>query len=96
LKAVIHSVTNYSARSDYVDFRLVFYSWDYICADRDRFFLWGRKEAHIYELSLLSRRDLREFMERTPERPEPGALKHGGIIGLVLGAWFLIGGLFFL
>jgi len=60
------------------------------------FFLWGRKEAHIYELSLLSRRDLREFMERTPERPEPGALKHGGIIGLVLGAWFLIGGLFFL
>ena len=60
------------------------------------FFIWGKKEAHDYELYLVSCRDLREFMERTPERPEPGALKHGGIIGVVLGLWLLIAGFFFL
>ncbi|MCL2707242.1 MAG: hypothetical protein FWE97_03680 [Dehalococcoidia bacterium] len=60
------------------------------------FFLWGKKEAHDYELSLLSRRDLREFMERTPERPEPEALKNGGVIGVVVGLWLLLGGLLLL
>ena len=60
------------------------------------FFLWGKKEAYDYVLFLVSRRDLREFMERTPERPEPGALKNGGVIGLVIGFWLLLAGFFFL
>ena len=49
------------------------------------FYFWGRKESQEYEESLTNRYDLREFMEHTPERPEPGALKIGGIIGVVLG-----------
>jgi len=56
------------------------------------FFLWGRKEAREYEEGLASRYDLREFVEHTPERPEPGALKTGGIIGVALGVVLLIAG----
>jgi hypothetical protein len=56
------------------------------------FFLWGRKEARDLEEGLASRYDLREFMEHTPERPEPGALTIGGIIGLVLGVALVIAG----
>jgi hypothetical protein len=56
------------------------------------FVLWGRKEARDYEAGLAARYDLREFMEHTPERPEPGALKSGGIIGLVLGVGLVVVG----
>jgi hypothetical protein len=58
------------------------------------FYLWGRKESQSYEDALITRYDLREFIEHTPERPEPGALKTGGIIGLVLGVGLVIAGIF--
>jgi hypothetical protein len=60
------------------------------------FFIWGKREARDYVFSLVKRRDLREFMERTPERPEPGALKNGGVIGVVIGIWLLLAGFYFL
>ena len=56
--------------------------------------LWGRKEARDLEEGLASRYDLREFVEHTPERPEPGALATGGVIGLVLGVALVIAGFF--
>ena len=56
------------------------------------FLVWGRKEAADYEAGLASRYDLREFLEHTPERPEPGALKIGGFIGLALGLALIAGG----
>jgi hypothetical protein len=56
------------------------------------FLLWGRKEARDLEEGLASLHDLREFIEHTPERPEPGALTTGGIIGLALGAGMVIAG----
>jgi hypothetical protein len=58
------------------------------------FYLWGRREARLYEEALTSRYDLREFMEHTPERPEPGALKTGGVIGFVLGIMLIAFGIF--
>jgi nitrogen fixation-related uncharacterized protein len=58
------------------------------------FFLWGRREARQYEEGLASRYDLREFMEHTPERPEPGALKIGGVIGMALGLVMVVTGFF--
>jgi hypothetical protein len=60
------------------------------------FFLWGRKVARDLEEGLASRYDLREFMEHTPESPQPSALKIGGIIGLVLGVALVIAGFFLL
>ena len=56
------------------------------------FLLWGRKEWRELDEGLAKRYDLREFMEHTPERPEPGALIIGGIIGLALGAGLVIAG----
>lgn len=57
-------------------------------------YFWGHKESQEYEESLANRYDLREFMEHTPERPEPGALKTGGIIGVVLGTGLVVAGIF--
>jgi len=54
---------------------------------------WGRKEARDLDEGLASRYDLREFVEHTPERPEPDALKIGGIIGLGLGVALVITGI---
>jgi hypothetical protein len=56
------------------------------------FLLWGRKEGRQLDEGLSQRYDLREFVEHTPERPEPGALTIGGIIGLVLGVSLVIAG----
>ena len=56
-------------------------------------YFWGHKESHDYEESLSNRYDLREFIEHTPERPEPGALKIGGIIGMVLGIGLVVAGI---
>ena len=58
------------------------------------FILWGRREASQLEEALSQQLDLREFMEHTPERPQPGALVTGGIISLVLGFGLLAAGFF--
>ena len=49
------------------------------------FILWGSHEERNYYDGLASRVDLREFFSRWPPRPEPGALKTGGWIGIIVG-----------
>ena len=59
---------------------------------------WGRREEGSY-FNALSRRggDMREFLNHWPERPQPGALKIGGRISIVVGVLTLIiGGVFLL
>ena len=55
--------------------------------------IWGRSEEKGYYDSLFTRNDVRESLERSPERPEPGALKIGGWIAIAIGLLMLaIGG----
>jgi hypothetical protein len=56
------------------------------------FVLWGRREARQLEEALSQRLDLREFMEHTPESPQPGALVSGGAISLALGVILVVAG----
>jgi hypothetical protein len=58
------------------------------------FILWGRREASQLEEALSQQRDLREFMEHTPESPQPGALATGGVISLALGIGLIAAGFF--
>jgi len=59
--------------------------------------LWGRREEKGYYDSLHTRTDVREFLEHTPERPEPGSLRIGGWITIALGVVMLaLGGVFLL
>lgn len=53
-------------------------------------FLWGRREEKSYFDRIATRTDdMREFMEHWPQRPQPGALKVGGWIGIAIGAIML-------
>lgn len=55
--------------------------------------LWGKKVEKRYYDSLATRRDLREFMERSPQRPGHSSTKIGGLIAIILGIVMLgIGG----
>lgn len=54
------------------------------------FFIWGKHEERDYYKAISTRNDVREYMEHTPERPEPGGLKIGGIIALLLGLFILV------
>ncbi len=54
--------------------------------------IWGRREGESYYDSQVTRYDVREFMERSPGHPEPGALKIGGWIAIALGILMLAGG----
>jgi hypothetical protein len=47
--------------------------------------IWGRKEASSYYGSVSERTDVREFLDHSPGRPEPGALRTGGKILILLG-----------
>ena len=61
--------------------------------------IWGRREEKSYydSLSTSTRPDVREFVERWPRRPEPGALKIGGWITIAVGVLMLaLGGGFWL
>jgi len=49
------------------------------------FVIWGRHEEENYYDSLITRFDLREFFSRWPPRPEPGALRTGGWIAIIVG-----------
>ena len=56
---------------------------------------WGGGEEKEYYKGIMSRHDVREYMEHTPERPEPGGLKVGGVIAVIVGlAMLIIGGAF--
>ena len=58
---------------------------------------WGRGEEKGYYNALSNRSDVREFLEHDPERPEPGALKIGGRIFIVIGLLMIaIGGAFWI
>ena len=45
----------------------------------------GKREEKGYYDSLASRFDMREFLEHSPERPEPGALRIGGWLAIGIG-----------
>jgi hypothetical protein len=59
-------------------------------------FFWGRRETTAYYEAISQRRDVREFVERAPLRPEPEALKIGGIIAAVVGLVMLVMGIIWL
>ena len=59
--------------------------------------LWGRREEKSYYDSIHTRTDVKEFLNHTPDRPEPGALKIGGWIAMAIGLLMLaLGGAFLL
>ena len=56
-------------------------------------YIWGKREEEKYYSALAKRPgDIREFMERWPPRPQPGALKIGGVIAIALGAVLMVAG----
>ena len=58
--------------------------------------IWGKREEKGYFDSIATRAgDLREFMEHWPHRPQPGALKIGGWIAIVIGLLVLTAGVAF-
>ena len=46
---------------------------------------WARKKRKSYYDGLVTRHDLREFFERSPENPEHSSLKIGGWITVIIG-----------
>jgi hypothetical protein len=57
--------------------------------------LWGiREEKRIFE-ELSKKPDLREFTQKHIETPQPGALKTGGKIALILGGLLVVVGIIF-
>jgi uncharacterized membrane protein YidH (DUF202 family) len=58
--------------------------------------IWWHKEIERYYESLTNRMDVREFIERTPLRPEPDALKIGGLILIVVGTVIFVLGIIWL
>ncbi len=57
--------------------------------------LWGRREERRYYDSLVTRTDLREFVDHWPRRPEPGASKIGGWIAVAVGLMLVLVGVIF-
>lgn len=58
---------------------------------------WDKSEQKSYYSAIATRADVREYMERSPQRPELGALKIGGVIAIIVGLGLLImGGAFWL
>ena len=58
--------------------------------------LWGEREEKSYYNSISTRPgDTREFLERWPQRPQPGALKIGGWIAIAIGVVMLVTGVAF-
>ena len=58
--------------------------------------IWGKTEEKSYYNSLSARRpdDVREFLERQPQHPQPVALKIGGWIAIAVGLLMLgVGGI---
>jgi hypothetical protein len=52
--------------------------------------IWGRKEEGAYYGSVSERTDVREFLDRSPGRPEPDALRIGGKICFAVGIVVLL------
>lgn len=59
--------------------------------------IWGRREETGYYDSQFTRPDVKEFLERWPQHPQPLALKIGGWIAVTVGLVMLaMGGVFWL
>ena len=54
------------------------------------FTIWGKMEEERYYNNIVHRFDVREFIEHLPFRPEPGSLRTGGIIAVIIGVASLI------
>jgi hypothetical protein len=57
---------------------------------------WGRREERSYYDAIATRADVREYVEHSPERPEPGGLRAGGWIAITIGLLLLVIGVVFL
>ncbi len=53
---------------------------------------WDRREKKAYYDSLLDRKDLREYIERQPQRSWMNAWRTGGQVSLILGLLLAIAG----
>jgi hypothetical protein len=58
-------------------------------------FLWSKREEGAYYGSVSERIDVREFLDHTPGRPEPDALRTGGKICIAVGIVVLLVALIF-
>ncbi len=56
------------------------------------FILWSRKERKTYYDSLISRKDMKEFITHEPERPWLNAWQIGGRISVILGILLALAG----
>ena len=57
-------------------------------------FTWGKREEKGYfDTIATNTRDLREFMNHWPQRPQPGALKIGGWVAIAIGLLVLAVGI---
>ena len=55
--------------------------------------IWGRLEEKRIFTALAEKHDLREFTQQHIESPQPGSLKIGGWLGLILGLILVIVGI---
>jgi nitrogen fixation-related uncharacterized protein len=53
-------------------------------------FFWGRKEEISWYGTVSKRVDVREFVDHSPGRPEPNALRVGGKICIAIGIVLLL------
>lgn len=56
------------------------------------FMLWNKREKKTYYNSLVTRRDMKEFITHEPERPWLNAWQIGGRISLIIGIILVIAG----
>ena len=56
------------------------------------FMLWNKREKKTYYNSLVTRRDVKEFITHEPERPWLNAWQIGGRISLIIGIILAIAG----
>ncbi len=54
---------------------------------------WGKSEEKNYYSAISHRPDVREFLEHWPPRPQPIALKIGGVIAIAVGIVLIVIGI---
>jgi len=55
-------------------------------------YIWGKFEENHYYNTIVHRFDVREYLEHIPFRPEPGALRIGGTVAIIVGVLLLAAG----
>jgi len=53
-------------------------------------FLWSKREEFTWYRSITEHVDVREFVDHTPGRPEPDAIRIGGKISIAIGIVLLL------